>query len=401
MTYSRKFSWIIYTMISTIILSMLTLGVNAQSNAGAGFSGKVVSVNAAGNSFQAQVVVVYAGGRGPGGAGGIAAILPAGKIVTINVPAGTQLVNLKNQPITLAQVQSGMYFNAGVLVDTTTKSVTAQKIVIGSKFPLPRGVSAPSGTTGTTTTGTTATTTTTTQDTTTTTTTDSGTGTRTDSGTGTRTGVVGFAGQVVSVDPVNNKATVTVRVVYGGVRGRGALGAIIPGRTVTMDVPPTAVIKRQGQVIALTEVQPSDLFNANVIVQGNVVTAQNIQVVSSGQFKVLGVQGLGKHAITILTNTLNTFGRIIVELDTQIQNLKANGTNTSVAEAQLNQCIVLHANATALLDATNLLYAAIEASSTKDQASKDFKVSLIATVEATKDTHKCLRRAAELVKSLQ
>ncbi|MEK7790219.1 MAG: hypothetical protein AAB309_01160, partial [Deltaproteobacteria bacterium] len=292
--------------------------------------------------------------------------------VTMDVPP-TAVIKRQGQVISLSEVQPSDLFNANVIFQGNV--VTAQNINIITSGPR---VFIPPGQTR-----------------------ENITRRENVTSGASSTGVVGFAGQVVSVDPVNNKATVTVRVVYGGVRGRGALGAIIPGRTVTMDVPPTAVIKRQGQVIALTEVQPSDLFNANVIVQGNVVTAQNIQVVSSGQFKVLGVQGLGKHAITILTNTLNTFGRIIVELDTQIQNLKANGTNTSVAEAQLNQCIVLHANATALLDATNLLYAAIEASSTKDQASKDFKVSLRATVEATKDTHKCLRRAAELVKSLQ
>lgn len=242
--------------------------VFAQTAGVAGFSGKVVQVTSAA-AFTGEVRIVYAGAQQ---FGGVAGILPPGKVVTINVPSSTKLVDVRNRAVTLTQISAGTLFNATVTVDTATRTVTASKIVFGTRLlapPIPAESPTPTSPP-----------------------TPSGSPPPTPSGSPPPTispppapkqAEINFAGKVVSVDSQTRVANVTVRAVFGGTSGGFRLGVILPPETrLTLTVPEGIPITRIGGQITLADVKPGDLFNARATVDLQTKTgiAKSIQVIT-------------------------------------------------------------------------------------------------------------------------
>ena len=380
-----------------------------QPNAAAGFSGKVVSVDPATNSFRGEVRIVYAGQRGTGGIGGI---LPAGKVVTVNVPASAQLTDFRARPITLAQVQPGVYFNATVLVDTVTRTITAQKVQFGTRFaplPTPAPPPPPSPTPPP----------------------PPGTPPSPtpppppppDTGSGQR-GLVGFAGKVVSVDPAANTFQAEVRIGYAGVFGSRGIGGILPpGKIVTVRVDPTAqLVDVLGNPVALANVPPGTFFNASAQVQSPPLTITAKRVV----FALRGTSepqppgatttppappGLGLGLIGRIVNhcgfvanaievSLNRLEAIILKQESAIAELKAAGKNTTQAEALLAQSKAdLQASRTSLAD-TQAKCAALEGASNREQASQDARASLQATIDLAKKLFQAIQSTQRAIRAL-
>jgi len=243
-----------------IAATLLPAAVSADT-AIAGFSGKVVSVNASANSFSGEVRAVYAGGGGAG----VGGVLPPGKTVQVQVPPGTPLTNVRGLPITLAEVQAGVFFNATVKIDTVSKTVTASKVQFGGRIaplptptpspsPNPSPSPTPSGSPGPTPTSTPA----------------------------PQTATVNFAGKIDSIDAATRVAQVTVRAVYGGTGG-ARFGALLPpGTRITLTVPAGIPITRLGVPITLDDVKAGDVFNARATINRAAKTgvASSIQVIT-------------------------------------------------------------------------------------------------------------------------
>lgn len=235
--------------------SSSTVPPSSGGTAVAGFSGKVVSITSD-SAFQAEVRLVYAGGT----TRGVAGVLPPGKVVTIHVPAGTQLVNARNQPITLSQVQAGALFNATVRIDTVSKTITASKIIFVSVSGTAPAASSSTTPNSSETSGASAI-----------------------GAPSSQTATVNFAGKFVSIDASARTAQVIVRGVYGGVSGVARFGFVVPpGTKIRIIIPEGVAITRMGMGIPLSDVLPGDLFNAKATIDRVAKTgvAASIQVIT-------------------------------------------------------------------------------------------------------------------------
>jgi len=288
-----------------------------------GFAGGVTAVNVSGNSFFAEVRAVYAWS----GSLGSGLVLPKGRVIEVVIPSGTVMTNFRGAPMTLANVQVGVLFNAAGVIDTVTRTMTASKVSFGTRIAAPptpppsasnlslsaspsaitagqssiltwssanvttctasggwTGIKALLGTELVSPTVTT----------TYTLTCDGTAGSVTKSATVSigspqvpppSKGTVNFAGKVVSVDANTRVAVVTVRAVYGisagGIRG----GFLLPvGTQITVTVPAGIPVTRLGVPITLADVKAGDIFNARAVIDRAAKTgvASSIQVLTPG-----------------------------------------------------------------------------------------------------------------------
>lgn len=448
MKITRKSSWIIFALISfIIILSAFALGVNAETNAVAGFSGKVVSVDTGTNSFQAEVRLMYAGAKG---VAFVPILLAPGKVVTVHISTGTTLKNFRGQVINLTDVQAGALFNADVAIDTTTKVITAnsiQFVVRGQQSQKPKVIE------------------------------DRHTVMHADS-------VVGFGGKIVSVDTATNSFQAEVHGIYAAMSHFGFIGGILPqGKIVNVKVPAGTIIKRFGTNVPLNSIQPGDLFNAMVLIDSTnkTITAKTIQLFSTnfstvffwgnltninkesepksitvqneadsriflitdktkfwagnanvgfGGLNVGGLVGvtyytsnsqnfatgiavgdrakflnvateLGKKMTRVLGNSYGRFDRIIGKMESQIALLKSEGMNTSKAEESLDKAKSHLAEAEVLLNTTRQLISDVSKSPDPEKSAKEAKESMRATIAKTRDVIRELKETLEEIRRLE
>ena len=258
--------------LGVVVIGLYPVLVSAET-ASVGFAGQVVSINGP-NSFSAKVKSVYAQGGGKAGL-----VLVPGRALTVEIPSGTIMKDLRGNPITLDQVPVGALFNATGQLDTTTRVFTASSIAF-TKMTTTGGTTTGGTNTGGTTTGGTTEETDKPSDNTTTDGTVDTNNVAENPPSSTRGG--GFAGKIEQVNADSRQVTALVRTAYGGAQSRGFRVVVIPGRSVTMMVPSDAVILRLGAEIPLAAVTPGDLFNATVtLAADNTVIAKRIQIISS------------------------------------------------------------------------------------------------------------------------
>jgi len=239
----------------------IPFGVLAQTtSATVNFAGKVTAVNVSANSISVEVRWLYGVAANQQSVLPVAGSVCPGKIMTVLVPSTARLIDFSGRPITLAQVQTGAYFNAttnwqnGVM---TAQVVRFQRtpslpptlppgLGLGATFAPPAVATSPPPPSTTSAT------------------------------------VINIAGKVTAVNPATSSLSVEIRWFYGGYAAQNILfpiaGQLCPGKIVTIIVPSTVkLIDVSGRPITLSQVKVGVYMNATVLWQNGLLTAQVIR----------------------------------------------------------------------------------------------------------------------------
>jgi len=214
-------------------------------------------------------------------------------------------------------------------------------------------------------------------------------------------GTAAFGGSIISVDLASSQLTANVRTASVR-RGTAGFGVLVPGKEVTVTVSSDTAIKRGTEIIALTDILPGDIFRGVVVVADGQITGKTINVLTKyGTKRLEKTEAVGKRMANVLGNSFQRFDKIMVKIEEQIATLKANGTDTSKAEASLSKAKTELAEAKKLLNETRELVGSISESEDPEAAVKEAKESMRATISKTKEVTASLKEAHKEIKSLR